>query len=381
MNMIPRNLLALLTIAGCALIVSPVSLMAGKPVHPPPPPAVPKMRIQFFDVPNPDGEKYIVQMNNFGQVVGHYETAAGERHGFLYDPVVNPEVALDLNDLVDAPEGWVIAGARAINDYGAVAGFLHPVGDETVSRAFVCDLSDPTPFVQTLPDSEWTSTLALGINENGDVLGKFRNADGTYGLYVYNCGLYGRADPGVIVLSTNMIYGGAINNPVGTRGAQVLGQDAVTGVPFRWTRGQGFEFLTQAGTCGVYDINDAGTFCGWAAFKISKTSYAKLPMRYGTLLQSLPGGYSTELASRVNASGDVITTWGRLYSDLWGFKTLNTLIDPADPNAAAWNSRSNLLPLTLNDRGATTKCGQVSGTIWWADGTEKFFLLTPVPAQ
>jgi probable HAF family extracellular repeat protein len=385
MNMIRRNLLALLTIIGCVLMTSPVSVMAGKPVPPPPPPPVPKLRIQFFDVPNPAGEKYTIQMNNHGQVVGFYRTASGERHAFLYDPAIDAQMAVDLNDLLDAPEGWVIAGARDINDFGAIVGFLHPIGDESVSRGFVCDLSAAVPTVQTLPDSAWISSIGHRINENGDVIGKFRNADGTYGGYVYHTGLYGAADVAVTVLSTNGSLA-ALNNPVGTRDTQVLGQDAATGIPFRWTRGQGFESLTPMGTCGVYDMNDSGTVCGWSNVKFKYGSgkntyyeYYNVPVRYTTALQTLSGGYDGELADSINSSGDVVTTYDRLYSDLWGFRTLNSLIDPADPNAVAWNSKSNLYCTGLNDRDATTKCGQVSGVIWWADGTEQFFLLTPVP--
>ena len=342
-------------------------------------PPLPKLRIQFFNVPDPIGEKYVLGINNLGQVVGKY-TSSGTEHAFLYDRVINANMALDLNDLVPPLSGWVIASANDINDHGAIVGYLRSLSDPNVRRGYVLDTTAKAPVLQLLPDSAWSNTFATGINEFGDVLGKFKNADGTYGVYVYNCGLYVPADPAPIVLSTNVIYGNAINNPVGTRGTQVLGQDAVTRVPFLWTRGQGYKYFTQIGPCGVYSMNDSGTFCGWAQVQVSRTSYENRPMRYNTALQALSGGSGGELAMRINNSGDVVTTYDRLYSDLWGFRSINSLIDPADPNAVEWNSKSNMFMSGLNDRDTITKCGQMFGTIWWAD-TKKLFLLTPVPAH
>lgn len=377
-----RRWLTLVAAAFIAIVTSSLSVMAGKPAPPPPPPPVPKMRIQFFDVPNPSGDKFAIGMNNQGQVVGVYSTSTGEEHAFLYDPEVNPTMAVDLNDLVDAPEGWVIAKAYDINELGVVVGRLNSISDSTIARGFVCDLWATPPTVQLLPDTAWSYAYAYRINEHGDVLGRFKTTAGI-GQYVYHMGPAGEADAAVTILSTNERLAGAINNPVGSRDTQVLGQDLATGVPYRWTRGKGFEYLTQLGTCGVYDMNDSGTICGWSKIttttgsgKFAQTNVYNLPMRYTTSLQTLSGGLDGDYASCINSSGDVVTSWDRLYSDLWGFRTLNNLIDPADPNAAAWNSKSNLFCTGLNDRDET-KCGQVMGSIWWADGTEKFFLLTP----
>ena len=127
----------LLTILGIALLAGAVVVRVegAKPPPPPPPPPV-NYGIQFWTFPQGDGS-VLNKMNNLGQVVGRCWGSNGTapNHGFIYDPSVDPDTAIDLNDLNVAGfppppagyTGWMIGSAVGINDNGVVVGYLQPV--------------------------------------------------------------------------------------------------------------------------------------------------------------------------------------------------------------------------------------------------------------
>ena len=56
-------------------------------------------------------ESWAAGINDSGQVVGSSETAGGKQHAFIAGP--NGEGMVDLNSLVELPDGLVLVGATA----------------------------------------------------------------------------------------------------------------------------------------------------------------------------------------------------------------------------------------------------------------------------
>lgn len=359
----------------------------GKPMPPPPLPPI-KFQIQLWDVPY-GGGKYINKMNNLGQVVGWYSHPNGEKHGFLYDPTVNVDTAIDLNDVVATPAGWMISSAVGINDRGAIVGYLEPVGssfDPNFRMGFILDMAAETPTLLPLPDAQWAYAWGTSINENGDVLGIYRTAGGGYGIYFWNCGLYAPADPTPVLLEQDVALTDAppeLNNPVGDRPAQIAGQLAAGptkyGTAFRWTPGQSLETFPELQSPSVMDINDSGIFCGRVLAKPTNKPSSLYLMRFNTSLELLGLSINSTIFSDINGDGDLIT-YASLYRDGWGFLNPNDLIDLSDPDAAIWFGASTVNLTDLNERDDATGFGQMVGRMWFADHSVLCFTLTPVPS-
>jgi probable HAF family extracellular repeat protein len=359
----------------------------GKPMPPPPLPPI-KFQIQLWDVPY-GGGKYINKMNNLGQVVGWYSHPNGEKHGFLYDPTVNANTAIYLNDVVATPAGWMISSAVGINNRGAIVGYLEPVGssfDPNFRMGFILDMAAETPTLLPLPDAQWAYAWGTSINENGDVLGIYRTAAGGYGIYVWNSGLYAPANPMPLLLGQDVTIANAtpkLNNPVGDRPAQVAGQLATGptqyGTAFRWTPGQSLETFPELQSPVVSDINDSGTFCGRVVAKPSNKPASPYQMRFNTNLELLGVSVQGDFFSDINGDGDLINN-AALYRDGWRFLNPNDLIDLNDPDAAIWFSASDVNLSDLNERDDITGFGQMVGRIGFADHSALCFILTPAPS-
>ena len=362
-----------------------------------------KYQIQLWEMPNGDqnGTGWTNDVNILGQVVGWYNTASGDRHGYLYDP--GTTAAVDLNDIgvvgipTDLP--WYIRSAVGINDFGDIVGYLRLLGVTGIRRGYVLNMNllnaDP-PQLTTLPDSDWSDTYARSINNDGDVLGRYRKNDVNYdrGAYVFTSGLYGDADEKVTKLlggdtmtrifmsNRNQdgvpLFAGLLANEDGSRTAFRL-------TP-RLTPEQPEELLElfdesadELAISDVYGINDSGVFCGGydrvVGTRGKRTIYALTPFRYGATLESFPG--SGWWAESINNSNDFVTS-DLYYHDEWGYVNPNDLIGPLDPEAANWAARSGLAIQKLNARDATN-FGQIIGAIGLGDGSSRMFTLTPVP--
>ena len=200
----------LLAAAAVALLVSGSTFVAAKPgggggkpgggggEDPQLPPV--RYRIQFIDLPaNVTGTPtpYVNDINNLGQVVGNYAAEDGQR-AFLF----NGDQAIDLNEIVAAglpDDGWRLRSALAINDHMVVVGNIEKIGSDPIeTRPIAIDLAADNPVVDLLPDVGVVFGLTAGyrINENGDILGIYELANGIYGAWFYNPGLYD-GDPAV----------------------------------------------------------------------------------------------------------------------------------------------------------------------------------------
>ena len=341
------------------------SAHAGKP-KPPPLPAM-RYTVQFWQAPN-GGRLYgFNDMNNHGQVVGLYLDANGSKRGFVYDPAVDPDTAIDLNTIAAAPAGWRIRAALAINDDGMIVGSLSP-SDDTQKLGFLLDLTTGT--LVTLPNQGSSLSNGVDINESGDVLANYTRADGSHGAYVYNL-----PNDSLVDLNVNVFnYDGMrMNNPTSAHDTQVTLQEddgSAYGMPVRWTRGQGFETIPGKGT-QAHAINDAGSVGGGTIYKNGGT----VPFRYTTSLEVFSN--YTESAWDINSSGDLLGGHA-VYQDAWGFLSITSLIDTTDPDAPEFLAYFVNGAMQMNDRLPAVGFGEIVGGIQLPDGVYGF-LLTPVP--
>lgn len=350
----------------CLSAASPA--FAGKPAGGSTLPKV-RFQIQYFVMPHGAGGGNIDDMNSYGETVGWYLDATGQKRAFVFLPNLNSQTAYDLNDLVAAPAGWIIASAVGINDHGIIVGSLSQTGsnaDPNARRGFVLDTGAPTLSLQSLPDSAWTNTSPWDINDNGDIVGLYSDANGAWYIYIYN-----PADDIVPITMGPAVKPSTIclNNPQGARPAQVGGQLA-DGTQFRWTPGFGLETVPTGGLQYVYGINDAGTLCG-AAYVKGKFATAL----YTSSLVTLSGGQG--IAYDINNGGDVIVGDPATYYQAgWGFMSMSSLIDTSDPDYTIWKSGASYL-VKLGERDSTN-FGKVCGETVFSDGSHTNFVLTPV---
>ena len=399
-----RLLLTTLCIGLLAALLLPLAVSApgggkGKPgaEEPPPPPLPPiEYQIKYFFPPTPSLFSNLNDMNNWGDCVGYYETADGERHAWLYNSTIdrnNPNTAIDLNDIgaVGVPDGCIIASAVGINDFGAIVGYVTLLGDLAVRRGYVLDTSVDPPEFSLLPDNDesWVDTYARRINENGDILGSFQRADGTWGAYLFNPGLYGPADTDVEVIDVNLrsLQAVDLNNPSEAVPAEVVG--TVEGdVAFVYTRGIGIEFLPYDRPVFSAYINDAGTICGSIVDEVevkfhgNKTELVKQRFLFrdsGTLKIFNDSGDDglKNRATGINSQGTILTWGGFVYQDDWGFVDVDSLVTGTEDDVIEWFSGGGMGGNPkFNDVGPLG-FGQVAGTMGFSDGSRGFFILTP----
>jgi len=321
-----------LSAAAIALLVSLNQGFAAKPGGGgTPPPPLPPVRYYTTAVSLLAGATggYRNDMNNGAQVVGWCTGDTMPKTGFLFDPSRNPNQAIDLNSLVTAgiPAGWRIASGVGINDWGVVVGYLeNDFGDR---RGFAMDLEVANPVVDLLPDFGTNHSYGRRINENGDILGVFTDAQGAPHWYYFNPGLYGPGWERLARAAGPLNFSGdtpsllpvvsewnaELNNPVPGRPAQIAGMVAGTRTPFRYTLGaataeQFPELVLQSGLMG---INVDGTFCGMLRTSViikNRTVSAYVPFRFNNSTAGpdilSTGNTGNDSAAYINSTGDVV---------------------------------------------------------------------------
>jgi probable HAF family extracellular repeat protein len=383
----------LLPILGIALLAGGlvVRVEGGKPKPPPPPPSPPVLYdIQFWTTPPAYPGFYLNKMNNLGQVVGWCSDNNTGRHGFLYDPWTDPDCAVDLNTLpiTNIPNGWVIASAVGINDQGVIVGYLRPTDPSitTLRKGYILDTTATTLQLEFLPGPEPSSYWGCyRINNSGDVLVYYKDdTTGAGGARMYKRGATDWGpDAGVnatcIDLSNNEQVQVALQVADGTS----------YGLACRWTPSTGtLEWIPSGGWGSVvvaYGINDAGTVCGWTGAQAPKGGPGQYPFRYTDSLEVLFDAGSGLTPQAINSESDLLCWKGGnkakdyVYQDTLGSSyDLECLIDPSDPDAAIWSSKSGPAGVVdMNNRIGTTGFGQIMGKIFFADGSQLGFLLTP----
>ncbi|OAI19707.1 hypothetical protein A1507_06495 [Methylomonas koyamae] len=199
----------------------------------------------ILDDPNaPPGSTYVYGINNAGQVIGSsdFSNYATGKHGFIYTG--------NTYNYVDYPNADVTL-ALGINGKGQIAGtYYDPWSDGIIpTHGFVFDGSNFTAL--DVPNSIAGTTWVNDINNNGDMVGGFRDATGTHG-FIYDgnsyttltAEAYGINDSGQVVGNGYVYDSGTYSNGSGSTYLEINNRGEVLireGYPFFY---------------GIYNIND-----------------------------------------------------------------------------------------------------------------------------
>jgi len=301
-----------------------------------------RYQVQLWTVPGSKSDEPL-DMNNRQQTVGSSlrdldGNGVGDRIiGFLYDPEIDPEIGVDLNEIVvNIPVGWHIRKASAINDVGQIAAYIEPTGSPSLSvlQAVVIDMNTLLPTLEVIPDRGFTVYSVTGnINNFGDVTARYKKADGTWGHYVYDGVTKAISDLGVSAANSG-------SNPQINDNGVIIGQLS-NGNGYRKSLSGGFE--TFAGL-RPHAINEDNAFCGTAAVTTTRpratTQYAFVYSTSRTLNKFSSG------ANDLNSSLDSILVHDRLnHRTLGNFKIMD-LLDKRAPNPVL----TNLICRKMTDR-------------------------------
>jgi probable HAF family extracellular repeat protein len=187
-------------------------------------------------------------INDFGQVVGSYETASGNQgRAFLH----GGSFYLTLTDPNADPNADTVA--FGINDAGQIVGYY--IDANNIQHAFVDNGGTFTNF--DAPSA--TLTTARSINSNGVIVGDFQDAFDAFHGFIDDHGNFTILnDP----LATNGTFAYGVNDA-----GQVVGSyfDAIGGHGFLYSGGT-YTTIDEpnaiAGQTRVYGINDAGRIVG-----------------------------------------------------------------------------------------------------------------------
>ncbi|MCL4854518.1 MAG: hypothetical protein KJZ78_24425, partial [Bryobacteraceae bacterium] len=344
-------------------------------------PTLPPVRYQLktFRMPNDSCISVSVgSMNNSGIVVGYYGTSADTlRHPFLYDPSIDPDVALDLNTLdIDWHEpGWRLASALGVNESGYVVGQMEEFAQPGVWRGYVLDLN-VSPAVLVPLSTGTASNWARRINDNLDVVGV---AAAEEGYHIYVCNVADEAFTDLGILGTS---GVELSNPPPGEPAQVVGEFWGSWTVFRYIVGAGFDESVTPFPGRALRIASNGDFCGnYDQFNKGGKNVTYRPMRYRGSLEIFSDlqGY----ASGINTHGDIVT-WNtqQLYHEGTGLINLNSVVVGIASDLAIWDgSWARCLP-DMTERGALNPgMPNYPGICVWLAGSQfgpRGALLVPV---
>jgi probable HAF family extracellular repeat protein len=135
----------------------------------------------------------LLGINNKGQAAGYYQDAAGLQHGYVHE---KDGSFLVLNIPMPSDQ------ATSINDHGDVVGFMQSSPAATTSDGWL--LHDGELKKIDFPRS--TFTQALGINNSGDIVGDYNDANGVMHGFEYRDGNFRSIDvPGASATTVNGI--------------------------------------------------------------------------------------------------------------------------------------------------------------------------------
>jgi probable HAF family extracellular repeat protein len=300
-------------------------------------------------------------LNNQGQVVGDAPAADGNSHAFLWQ-------SAHMTDLGTAP-GYASSVALGINDKGQVVGYVSTGSgfNGGTSQAFLWENGHVTLLGER-------GSRAIGINNQGQVIGESPDVDGTTHGYIWQDGQ--TTDLGTL---PGFQFGrvSAINNKGQVAGTVFRFSDDATH-PFLWQDGQ----MTDLGNFKDYTtdpraINDNGQVAG-IAFSVPDGSVAEaLLWQNGTLtdLGRIGGPYA--YVAGINNSGQIAGSAQDTEDDFHLFVAQDGQfinLTPLISSASGWNLGNGSFVIANGINNA----GQIVGR---ADhnGYTRAFLLTPKP--
>jgi probable HAF family extracellular repeat protein len=142
-----------------------------------------------LDYPGSSNQTYAERTNNKGEVVGWYNDRSSD-HAFLYSD--GAYTRLDVS-------GAVNTFARAINNDNQIVGYFQTVasGGGLVNHGFIFNggiytpIEDPLANYPTLSnDGTANGTVALSINDKGQVVGYFYDNNQLAHSFLYSKGIY-----------------------------------------------------------------------------------------------------------------------------------------------------------------------------------------------
>jgi probable HAF family extracellular repeat protein len=301
-------------------------------------------------------------LNNQGEVVGDAPIKDGNSHAFLWQ---NGKMA----DLGTLP-GYASSVALGINDKGQVVGYLSTGSGFNGGDRHAFLWENGHMALLGSPGS-----IAVGINNQSQVIGQSAAADGTTHGYVWQDGQ--TTDLGTL---PGFQFGrvSAINNKGQVLGTVFRFSDAATHL-FLWQYGE----MTDLGTFKDYTavpgaINDNGQVAG-AAFSVPDGSVAEaLLWQNGTFtdLGRIGGPYA--YVSGINNSGQIAGSAQDIEDDDFhlfvaqGKQFIN--LTPLIFSASGWNLGSGRFIIA----NGINNSGQIVGSALH-NGYTRAFLLTPKP--
>jgi hypothetical protein len=358
----------------------------GKPggggSNPPPPPVTYALKV--FDMPTIATDYILMEtynMTSTGVVVGYFRQG-GPYQPFLYDPSIDPDMAINLNDLGVAglPEGWRIVAAIGVNEYGFVVGAIEEIAVPDVYRGYLLDLNADPPLLQTLPDGPGHA-YARGINDCMDIVGVARAANGNLRGYVFNPLI----DLEVTDLGIDLDHRVKLSNPLPGFPAQVTGVRISSSYPvFRYTIESG-ELTDLFATNGDQraiprDISPTGVVCG--GYPKPKTKNGSTAFRYDSALEVLS---DVGAAGAINSQGDLAMLYERsLYHEGTGLIDLTKTLTGSADDLDEWNSATEVVVSGMTERGAVNPdvpnfpgiCGKITKS---GIGSRGFILIPVAP--
>ena len=332
---------------------------------PAPAPTLPPMPIDYLvtwlDAPTGGSNSQATSSNSAGTVAGYYADVNGKSRACIWTAVG----VFDLNAMAPVPSDWVLVTARAINEFGQIAGSAryNPTGQ---IRQYRYDPPTATTSSQIALMGDLTSSVSYSIaymrplNNLGDVAYSATLADGKHYAYVQTM------DNTLLQRQGNGFN--SIND-----GRQLVGGN------IRWNAASGL-VETFSSSITATDINASGTFVG-RMYPNGKSAYKA--MRYKTSAQVI--GPASSFAFGINSLNDVVgyvgdTGVGFIFTDTYGYVDLDTLVIAANANdLATWASATSIQPLKITDQ-ALNGFGKICGTAFLSGNVNLAFVLTPIPA-
>ena len=327
------------------------------------------------------------QMNNLGMVVG-FHTVGGVPTGYVYDHFGHIGYEKTVHSLTEwipvLPPGWTTSSCVGINNLGQVVGYFSNAQSQRIGYYLNVMGGSTQPPWGLLPTPSGSS-YGKHINDNQDVL--IYSSD-TFQGHLYNLG---SGNPYRTL--TDPTSGAPLAFTTETKtdlnnSGQVVG-NTLDYFAFRLTPGFLLEFppLEKSSTCS---INDVGLMAGTLpATGSRKTATPKRACHYGSQIHVLSSDES--FAHDINNDGDVAGRVGgsnAIYqNDRKTWFLLDNLVVGSDADLGIWNQTTGKRAINLADRNASG-FGQILALVNTTSTTGsgknqvtttflRFFVLTP----